>query len=185
VAKTFRELLTSTKELFHLNVTYYAEPIVYVPFGSVPDTVDEVLVSSEGEIIISQDGEEINFGLATDGAFILVAQDGTTVITQDELNTIGVGDLVIRTINVHIVEEESLEFEGEDTEDRVRQIKVKTLKNSIKGILRPCIGDQLIRLPQYDEDQNPYTYQGEHSLESIDSWRLTFERKRRDAQGFR
>lgn len=185
MAKTFREILTATKEAYHLNPLFYAEPIVYVPFGSVEQTGLEVLVSEDGEIIISQDGEEINFGLPVEGSYILVSQDGTQVITQDQLNLIGIGDLVIRTVNVHVVEEETLEFPEADTEDRIRQIKLKTLKHTTKGILRPCIGDQVIRLPEYDEDQTPYTYQGEHSLESMDSWRLTFERKRRDAQGFR
>lgn len=181
---TFRELVKETKVAFHLNPEYFAEPVVYIAWGAIDPTVAEVLVNEDGELIITQDGEEINFGTPTEDEWILVTQDGTTIITQDEQNTIGTGTLVIRTINVHVLEEKSLDYPNEDTEETVHQAKIKTLKDRTLGILRPCIGDQIIRMPKYDEDQTPYTYQGEHSLESEDSWRLTFERFRRDAQGF-
>ncbi len=88
-----------------------------------------------------------------------------------------------RSINVHCYEEENLELEGMDTETRTRVLKVKCLKNEVKGIVRPNLGDTILRDVAHDADQTPYVYQGEHDNEAVDSWRLHFARKRRDAQG--
>lgn len=88
-----------------------------------------------------------------------------------------------RTINVHIYETEELEIMDVDTEDRRRIIKVKAMKDPVKGIPTPCLGDTILRSVQHDADQRPYTYQGEHEFECVDSWRLHFSRRRRDAQG--
>lgn len=88
-----------------------------------------------------------------------------------------------RTINVHVYESEELDIIDVDTEERKRTIKVKALKDAVKGINRPCLGDKIERDAAHDADTRPYVYQGEHDNESVDSWRLHFSRKRRDAQG--
>lgn len=121
---TFRDIVTATKETFHLSPEYFGETVVYTPRG------------------------------------------GSS-----------------RSINVHVYEEENLELENFDTETRSRVLKIKCLKHAVKGILRPNLGDTIVRDSAHDEDSTPYVYCGEHDNEAVDSWRLHFERKRRDAQG--
>lgn len=94
------------------------------------------------------------------------------------------GSYVSRSISVHITEEENLDLEQVDTETRSRIIRVKCLKDPVEGIDLPNLGDTIIRDLSHDPDQTPYVYLGEHDQDCEDSWRLHFERRRRDAQGF-
>jgi hypothetical protein len=94
------------------------------------------------------------------------------------------GGEVARCINVHITDEENLDLEQDETEVRSRTIRVKCLKCPLEGIDRPNIGDTIIRSQSHDVDQFPYVYMGEHDQDCEDSWRLHFERRRRDTQGF-
>lgn len=89
-----------------------------------------------------------------------------------------------RSINVHIVEQDDLDIENVDTETDTKQITVKCLKDGTLGIDKPNLGDTIVRLSSSDLDSSAYYFSGEIDAESIDSWRLTFKRIRRDAQGF-
>lgn len=90
-----------------------------------------------------------------------------------------------RQIDVAIGNEEDIDFDGNDTETRREFIRVTCQRHPSDGIHRPNIGDQIVRDPVFEENTRPFVFMGEIDEESRDHWRLTFERKRRDAQGMR
>ena len=89
-----------------------------------------------------------------------------------------------RQINVHIVDQGSLDVEQIDTSTVQEEITVKTFKNATTGIDKPNEGDTIVRQAPHDLDPRPFVYQGDDENQGRDDWRLTFKRKRRTSQGF-
>lgn len=85
------------------------------------------------------------------------------------------------TITAHCEFEKTLDFENH-TEDSLEELRVRVRKSEIA---QPNLGDQVLRTVANDASQDPYTFTGDIDDETRDEWRLTFTRKRRNAQGFK
>ena len=89
-----------------------------------------------------------------------------------------------RLINVHVTGTQGIEYAQEDTETQTETIWIKALKDTVTGIDRPAVGDSISRYPPYDQDPSPYVFVEEVESDSVDAWRLRFDRHKRLAQGF-